>query len=117
MKKENMSIKYRECADDWMLPFVEEVLSHIDLPERETLFVIDEIDDRAMRFHFETITGIDEDGDEIGEEYYAYLRYWIDKIWPKFCVSYCLYIEGEEKERGAYQVVHCCGQGECIPID
>ena len=116
MKNEKVNIKFLECEDAWMIPFIDELVSHIEFPNGETTFEIYEIDERFMRICIETVTGIDENGYEIGEECYAYLRYWIDEIWPKFCVSYRFYIEGEEKERGAYQIVHCCGQGECIPI-
>ena len=117
MKNEKVNIKFLECEDAWMIPFIDELVSHIEFPNGETTFEIYEIDERYMRICIETVTGTDENGYEIGEECYAYLRYWIDEIWPEFCVSYCLYIEGEEKERGAYQIVHCCGQGECIPIE
>lgn len=35
-KNKNLTIKFSACEDAWMCPLVDEVLSHLDLPEKET---------------------------------------------------------------------------------
>jgi hypothetical protein len=117
MKRKNMTVKFLDCEDAWMVPFVKEMATHIKVPEGQTTVEVYEIDERGMNIRLETVTGVDEDGYETGEEIYAYLRYWVDETWPKFCVSYCLYVEEEERERGAYQIKGYRNKGKCIPIE
>lgn len=122
MKKKNLTIEYLNCEDAWMRPLVDEVISHMELPDNETTVEIYDIDERGMTMRFEIITGIDKDGYEECDEIYAYLRYWVDEQWPDFCVSYCLYRDDENSigktkiEDGAYKIVNKNGKGKCIPI-
>lgn len=117
-KNKNLTITFSACEDEWMCPLVEEVLSHLDLPdEKETNLDIYDIDDRGMTMMFETYIGTDKDGDEEYNVFYGYLRYWIDEEWPDFCVSYDFYIDDVEKDSGAYQIVRQDGEDKCIPIE
>lgn len=116
-KNKNLTIEYSDCPDQWMYPFIDEIISHIELPDKEIFLDVFEITERSIDMSLEIIAEDDTDEDEECGEFYVHLRYWIDEEWPDFCVSYCLYIDEDEKENGAYQIVQKYGKGKCIPIE
>ena len=117
-KNKNITINFYDCCpDEWMIPFIEELLSHIELPNKETILNIYEIDERGISMQFESIEGSDLDDEEDEDCIEAYIRYWIDEIWPDFCVSYQFYFDGNDVDEGGYRIVRQNGEDKCISIE
>ena len=122
-----MKIDLSECYEAWAEVLVEEILSHLDIPDHktyETELCVQEMDEREIDIYFEYF---DENLDEGGEEERGgwdsrtiRIRYWIDQEWPSFCVSYHAFEKTAdgciEHDDGAYKIVTRRGKAKCIPI-
>lgn len=122
-----MKIDMSECYEEWAEVLVEEILSHLDIPDHktcETELYVSEMDEREIDIEFEYFDeSLGDEDDEGGfDSRRIRIRYWIDQVWPSFCVSYCAFEDASggrriEHGEGAYQIVKRRGKGKCIPLE
>ena len=116
-----MKFDFSKSYEEWANVLITELVSHLNIHDHKKYEAKVEVcsmdTDRILVRYKCFVENMNEEKIRYVDAFFR-ISYWIESVWPSFCVSYMLYDSDYDLvEDGVYQLMYTDGEGKCIPLE